>query len=675
MDILKDLRVSVTETFESSFDNAFKRLQSEIAVHQASLKKAKNDAAIANTARQAAECNIQDLQREVAALQEELDHQDSGPTDPGLSMKSVDFENEFSPEHIWGADLEVDQLREILENKYMFLYDQLQDYRQSWGPLRAKLMQHKTKLRVYQQKLKKDKFTLDVDGRPVTFERVQNSEDDHLDHSAVQSSSSTTQNLPPNQGILLNSEQPIKFTQNRSSSADTTPVIQIMNHSQLASFSDETEPCLTQSSPGREPDSSESPSDILPPMPNLQKRKRKRAVASSAGPVTGSNSARPVLVKDETFSSSPQQHSAYVLGPSLPSTQDLDDIGDTVMTPTKRHAHRAVHWNDTDSNDSNRGQSRFNVLQPIDGNTRSAGVPKPKFGDKGKKFKDLRAILSITEDGDVGDSDAHPYSARCISVPPTMSLKMEPRSKLTSRDRLEDLLEKSQPSKSPLASLRGGMLGRNVTSRQESRTAKSIPSQPPSVQNEESESQLDLNVQPDDEPYRSRPLHRLTLDHFKINPQKNDGLDYAYSAVVRKKDDRKCLTGCTRPECCGGRFRAMARLGGFPAKSPSEQQEEDHRLLEEYMGEDYHMLEGLSAESRDHLLIEARARAIANQYGKHRHAHQRARSPPGFWRTDMPSTQELESDREVAQRIEREKVEERYREAMRPGGLWTWADE
>lgn len=119
----------------------------------------------------------------------------------------------------------------------------------------------------------------------------------------------------------------------------------------------------------------------------------------------------------------------------------------------------------------------------------------------------------------------------------------------------------------------------------------------------------------------------------------------------------------------------MARLGGLPAKSPSEQEEEDQRLLEEYVGEDYHLLEGLSARDRDHLLIEARARAIANRYGKHRHNHQRARSPPGFWRTDMPSTQELETDREAAQRQDREKVEERYREAMRPGGLWTWADE
>jgi hypothetical protein len=35
-------------------------------------------------------------------------------------------------------------------------------------------------------------------------------------------------------------------------------------------------------------------------------------------------------------------------------------------------------------------------------------------------------------------------------------------------------------------------------------------------------------------------FRRLGLEHFKINPARNQGLDYAYDAVVRKKDDRKC---------------------------------------------------------------------------------------------------------------------------------------
>jgi hypothetical protein len=41
----------------------------------------------------------------------------------------------------------------------------------------------------------------------------------------------------------------------------------------------------------------------------------------------------------------------------------------------------------------------------------------------------------------------------------------------------------------------------------------------------------------------------------------------------------------------------------------------------------------------------------------------------------MPSTQELERDRQLAEEMERVKVLERYREAMRPGRLWKFADE
>lgn len=171
------------------------------------------------------------------------------------------------------------------------------------------------------------------------------------------------------------------------------------------------------------------------------------------------------------------------------------------------------------------------------------------------------------------------------------------------------------------------------------------------------------------------PLSCLGLEHFKINPAQNQGLDFAYDTVVRNKDDRKCISGCTRPGCCGDRFRAMARLGGPLGRNGAEQEQEDKEMLQEFVGENAHLLQNLNVRERENLLIEARARALANQYGRHRHTHQRGQSPPGFWRTDMPSTQEEELDREAAKRLEREKVEERYREAMRPGGLWIFVDE
>ncbi|KAJ5765545.1 hypothetical protein N7520_005104 [Penicillium odoratum] len=681
MDIFKELHVSITKACESSFEHAFQELQAKLATHQAGLTSAKNDAATANEARQRAECRTQELQREVLALQEELSHYASNPVDLEPPVKWVDLENEFAPNHIWRADMEdVTHLREILETKYKSLYNDLQIYCQSWGSLKAKILQHKKKLRHVDRQLQRAEFTLILDGALVTFQRVQNSDTSYADKTAILSSSSTAQDRQQDRGVSSSSGKPSSSTQNRTSSEDTTSAVKSEEHSQHLPYPPQAEPCPTQSSPRCDPESSESPSDVLHPLPNLQTRKRKRVMAPSQRRAPGRNSGRPILVKNETMSSSPLQHSAHILGPSLPSTQDLDDIGDAVLTPTKRNTNRAAHWDDSALGDLKPVSGRLSVLQPIDGNSRTARISNPIF-DKRKRSIDPRAILSMSEDGDTDDCGAHSHPLRSTSMPLAASSKTKARSNIA-EGRLEGLLEKALPSKSPLTSLRGAS-GPKITHDSEKNAiqmgdcglAKSVPSQSHAPRTNDSTSQSGLTVHYDDEPYRSRPLHRLTLDHFKINLERNEGLDYAYGAVVRKKDDRKCLAGCTRAECCGGRFRAMARLGGLPAKSPSEQQEEDQRVLEEFVGEDRHLLEGLSAQARDDLLVDARARAIANQYGKHRHNHQRARSPPGFWRTDMPSTQELESDREAAQRLEREKVEERYREAMRPGGLWTWADE
>ncbi|KKZ59195.1 hypothetical protein EMCG_05443 [[Emmonsia] crescens] len=194
------------------------------------------------------------------------------------------------------------------------------------------------------------------------------------------------------------------------------------------------------------------------------------------------------------------------------------------------------------------------------------------------------------------------------------------------------------------------------------------------------QSRTDDEVLPEDEPFRARPLHRLGFEHFKLNLERNQGLDYAFDEVVRRKDLRKCLPGCFRPECCGKGFRAMAKLKGFGTAgnddvSLEHLDQEDRQVLDEYLGDNKIVLKTMTEKELRELLLDARTRHLANQFGKHRHVHERARSPPGFWRTDMPSTQELERDREEARRTEQEKLAERYREAMRPGGLWRFADE
>lgn len=175
----------------------------------------------------------------------------------------------------------------------------------------------------------------------------------------------------------------------------------------------------------------------------------------------------------------------------------------------------------------------------------------------------------------------------------------------------------------------------------------------------------------DEEPYRSRPIHRLNLSHFKINPAYNGGLDYAYTDVVRGRDAKKCLPGCTRPECCGGRFRALADT------LPLEKNISDDDLLLEFLGPGSEAkIRTLTALARTNLVHEARAKRLANLYGRmHRASFERAQSPPGFWNTDFPSTQEDADNREQARLRERDEVEKRHQEAKQGNGRWLFADE
>lgn len=177
-------------------------------------------------------------------------------------------------------------------------------------------------------------------------------------------------------------------------------------------------------------------------------------------------------------------------------------------------------------------------------------------------------------------------------------------------------------------------------------------------------------------PFRKRSFTSLGLSHFKVNPNFNQGYDYAFTDVVRGREQRKCLPGCTKPECCGTKFRKFVELSARPSHEQTlSQEEEDSRLLEEYMGDNKSRLRTMSRSERSELLIQARTRELAQKAGKHRHAYERRRSPPGFWRTDFPSTQELAADRVEAAKRERELVQQRYEEAMRPGGRWIFRDE
>jgi hypothetical protein len=174
---------------------------------------------------------------------------------------------------------------------------------------------------------------------------------------------------------------------------------------------------------------------------------------------------------------------------------------------------------------------------------------------------------------------------------------------------------------------------------------------------------------------RDQPPASLKLDDFKINPKFNNGHNYAFTEVVRNKDERAEIPGCVDPECCGKHFRAMAQ-SELEAAGPSLiHRATDIALLEDYLGDQVYKLGSMTRQDKEELWLEAKTRELANKHGKHRHRYTRRQSPPGFWNTDFPSTQDNEKDRAEGEKREKRAIEERHREAMRNGGRWLFRDE
>ncbi|KAH8671163.1 DNA repair protein endonuclease SAE2/CtIP C-terminus-domain-containing protein [Xylariales sp. PMI_506] len=170
-------------------------------------------------------------------------------------------------------------------------------------------------------------------------------------------------------------------------------------------------------------------------------------------------------------------------------------------------------------------------------------------------------------------------------------------------------------------------------------------------------------------PLRARPVASLKQGDFKVNPKYNDGVSYAFNEVVRRKDERACLPGCTKEICCGKYFRPLAQAAR-ETTGPIEFQ----TLLEEYLGENSWRLGPMTKNEKEKMWINAKIKELSNKHGRHRNRYDRMASPPGFWRADFPTTQEDLDDKEEAEQMQRDEIEEKYREAINKG-RWLFRDE
>lgn len=171
---------------------------------------------------------------------------------------------------------------------------------------------------------------------------------------------------------------------------------------------------------------------------------------------------------------------------------------------------------------------------------------------------------------------------------------------------------------------------------------------------------------------RAKPLTQLSLGDFKVNPRYSGGESFAVVEVIRNKERRECLAGCTKAECCGANFKALATSLPHLLNGIS-----DEELLVEFLGPgQVGMIEDLTPIAKANLVAEARTKKLADAFGKmHRSAFDQAPSPPGYWNTEMPGTQEERENRVNASLWEREEIEKRYREAMKSDGRWLFVDE
>lgn len=336
----------------------------------------------------------------------------------------------------------------------------------------------------------------------------------------------------------------------------------------------------------------------------------------------------------------------------IAGTQDLDDIGHLVDTPKRQSLHKDVEHT-PDELETPDDETRPHALQPRDANQM---YPR-EFSSKRRRVSDRGSggISSVSEDGE----HVFKHKTSHEDNTPTKTINRHPQT----HSRLDELLEERPHTHRQSIDHPGRPSERRARGNSSNLAPK--PVHTPELDGERGWKSIVQSV-----PYRERPVDLLDLNCFKPNPARNEGLDYAFKEVVRNRDLRKCLPGCMRPDCCGNKFRAMVRAGGV------KYEEKDRKLLQEHLGESKkHTLDEMSETERRDLLIEVKARALADQFGRHRPSHDRPRSPPGFWRADMPSTQELAKDRREADRMERDKIIERLQEAMRPEGLWKFADE
>ncbi|KAK7534044.1 DNA repair protein endonuclease SAE2/CtIP C-terminus-domain-containing protein [Phyllosticta citribraziliensis] len=464
----------------------------------------------------------------------------------------------------------------------------------------------------------------------------------------------------------------------------------------------------SQSSPAshvrvkKEPDESVPVSQILAPyrptgsaldldMTNQLKTPRKRRHLRTSANFSRRNRKVypdvPALRQERSFSAPAELNRRLLPGAQRASNERratrTEEIPDSDSEP--------IH--NSSGDEENTGKVNSSIASPrkhlntrpliqVDANPR-VPLPQPKFDSRPekKRVKQSRGAKVINTVSESGEEKA----PECEMAP---EVSKESRRRLASLLEAETVLESLKLAKpsTPASSRTARRVHKpdpsGKTPQSEPMQRKTLASTPQTASKMPQRTSKRL-LERYPQPLRSKPLEQLGINDFKINPVVNDGVSFAYNQVIRNREARRCLPGCIREECCGPTFRALVESGVDPPveqglwESPETDLTTDDKYLRAYLGSTYNkeafQLKPLAEQQA--VLEMAKMKAWANHSGRHKQVFQRERTPPGFWRTDFPATQELQRDREAARMEERRLVEERWREAMTEGGRWLFRDE
>ncbi|KAE8348148.1 DNA repair protein endonuclease SAE2/CtIP C-terminus-domain-containing protein [Aspergillus coremiiformis] len=729
MDILKCLHASVAQNFEDLFDNAYSDLNAVLTLRDTKFAAVKERLRITENARNEALAEIEKLKVEITHLREDLSQNDTNFEDAEASVSESQLEQTYAPKcalslcdenNPLGWKYDTKEVK-ILSEKYVALYRDAQTLVRAHKGLKGQIKRHKRKLEHWRKCLDRDEFTLVLNNVTVTFQRVEKiSDETHDQLPTAEAMCATVMSDPVNHtpvaGATDISSLPSWEMDRVCTPANCEENTRLKNcfGQSLQAWSLETS--STKFDPFFE--NEESGTSMTQRRWTLKRKRGILPESWTSACHSGLNkreSNQPIAVKSENMSSSPLRN--FPMNSETIETQDWDEASSIVETPTKEMPINTYGKSETSppatihspSAGASVAQSQqlpdnYTALQPVHGIVRAMqGVgqwPEKKSAIVLRRADNF-SLSSVTEDGEQMYPAAHarrtPPNVEASSFPAALNTEDDssrlqnllegpppPRQLLqlqrctgSTRDSKKHKQHKYDPNQHSLTGHNTHFLNDSGTISDSSQVRERLTRQQESTDARTSEgvNYNSTETRPQSKPYRDRPLYQLELGHFRINPEHNQGIEYAFGTVVRNRDERKCIKGCVRSECCGERFLAMARLGGLRIDPTVPCQEEDQKVLEEYLGEDKYLLGELKGKDRQDILDKAKAGLIADRFGKHKNNHQRPATPPGFWRTDMPNTQELELDHEEARRLEKDKVKERYREAMRTGGLWKYADE